>query len=128
MQIINFICQLFSSARIVENYEEVTLVGPKGTIKTRAKIDTGANMTSVDYLIAKKIGLIQKNNIVGTKTFISGLGKQSRKIAKCTIIVGGKTQQTSVSISDRGHMRHKVIVGRINLQGMLVRPGAKEEV
>lgn len=113
---------------VLNNYEDIWVVGPTGEkIKVRAKIDTGANRTSVDRTIAEKIGLLAPENIVEFREFFSGLGREQRPMVHCQLIIKHKTHSTTVSISDRSHMKHQVIVGRQDIQSFLVKPAQQEE-
>lgn len=121
---------LFSlcSGVILNNYEDIWVVGPTGEkIQVRAKIDTGANRTSVDRAIAEKIGLLKSDNIVEYREFFSGLGREQRPMVRCQLVIKNKTHATTVSISDRSHMKHQVIVGRQDIQSFLVKPANQEE-
>lgn len=113
---------------ILNNYEDIWLVGPSGEkIQVRAKIDTGANRTSVDRSIAEKIGLLATSNVVEYREFFSGLGREQRPMVQCQLVINGVTRSTTVSISDRSHMKHQVIVGRQDIQTFLVKPAGQEE-
>jgi hypothetical protein len=113
---------------ILDNYETIWLVGPSGEkLQVPAKIDTGANRTSVDRSIAEKIGLLATSNIVEYREFFSGLGREQRPMVHCRLIIKGLSQPTTVSISDRSHMKHQVIVGRHDIQAFLVKPAYQEE-
>ncbi len=113
---------------ILNNYEDVWLIGPSGQkLQVRAKIDTGANRTSVDRTIAAEIGLLAPDNIVEYREFFSGLGREERPMVRCQLVINGLTRSTTVSISDRSHMKHQVIVGRQDIQSFLVKPANQEE-
>ncbi len=112
---------------ILDNYEFVLITGPTGEKRVKAKIDTGANRTSVDMAIAEEIGLLQPDNIIELRQFSSGLGQEQRKVVHCQITIKNRMHKTQVSISDRKHMRHKVIVGRQDIKDFFVRPSNQEE-
>lgn len=111
---------------IVNNYEQVTLIGPTKKIAVMAKIDTGANQTSIDVRLAEQLNLLTPANIIKYGKFFSGLGREERPIVRCSLIIGGITRKTQVSVSNRSHMKHPVIVGRQDIQGFLVRPAPEE--
>ena len=116
------------SSSILNNYEDIWLVGPTGEkLQVRAKIDTGANRTSVDRSIAEKIGLLATSNVVEYREFFSGLGREQRPMVHCQLIIKGQSHSTTVSISDRSHMKHQIIVGRQDIQSFLVKPANQEE-
>lgn len=111
---------------IINNYEQVTLIGPTKKITVMAKIDTGANQTSIDVRLAEQLDLLTPANIIKYGRFFSGLGREERPIVRCSLTIGGITRKTQVSVSNRSHMRHPVIVGRQDIQGFLVRPAPEE--
>jgi hypothetical protein len=114
--------------RILENYEMVQVSGPTGKTQTiRAKIDTGANRTSLDKTIAHELDLLEPSNITQQREFFSGLGREVRPMVKCTLVIRHQAHPTSVSVSDRSHMTHKMIIGRQDIQGWLVKPAKQAE-
>lgn len=112
---------------ILNNYESVLITGPTGKKRVKAKIDTGANRTSIDLAIAEEIGLLQPENIIEHRQFFSGLGQEQRPVVKCQLTIKNRVHQTQASISNRSHMRHKVIIGRQDIKDFFVRPSNQEE-
>lgn len=118
----NFLAGIFARAQIINNFEDVTVIGPKGKETLRAKIDTGADLSSIDTETANQLGLLEPANVVERRSFKSGLGRQHRDMVKLQMIMRGRKMDTIVSVTDRSHMAFKMIVGRHNLQGFIVRP------
>lgn len=115
-------------SKILENYEEVVVFGNNNKSQTvRAKVDTGANRTSIDQKIAEDLGLLDESNIIEKKMFYSGLGQQERHIVVCTYEIKNKKITSEVSVSDRSHMTHKMIIGRRDITDFLVRPSKNQE-
>lgn len=119
---------LIHKRNIIQNYEDVVVHGINGTSKiVRAKVDTGANRTSIDTEIATELGLLTQENILEKKTFYSGLGEQERNIVKCDFEIAGNKISSEVSVSDRSHMTHKMIIGRRDIHNYLVQPSEIQE-
>ena len=91
--------------------EEITIKGLTGEKKVLAKIDTGADRTSVDNEIAAEVGLGPVNKTVKVKSSVSGESKK-RLVVDAEIIIKGEHHTVPVSISDRDHMSYEVIVGK----------------
>lgn len=119
---LTFIKNLFTHGRVIGNYEDVIITGPKGTQTVRAKIDTGAELSSLDSKLAEELGLLETDNVVERRGFKSGLGKQHRDVVRVKIELAGVKMQTVASVTDRSHMAFRALIGRHNLQGFLVRP------
>lgn len=120
--------KVINKKNIIQNYEDVTIFGLNGTKKTvRAKVDTGANRTSIDTEIAKELDLLTERNILEKKTFYSGLGEQERSIIKCDFVIAGNEISSEVSVSNRSHMTHKMIIGRRDIYSYLVKPSKIQE-
>ncbi len=104
-------------------FETVKVLGP-GRKKTEVetKIDSGAFRTSIDRSLAKKLGLLKKKNILFTTHFESALGKQNRPVVGLTFWLGGKKLVTTASVAKREKLRRKLIVGRRDLKGYIIRP------
>lgn len=94
----------------------------KKRVELRAKIDTGAWRSSIDRELAKELGLLKPENILFTKVYKSGLGKEIRKAINLTFYLAGRKIKTVANVSDRAHLRAAMIIGRRDLSGFLVRP------
>lgn len=110
--------------KIVNGVEEVKIKGLDGQIMpVLARIDTGAYRSSIDRDLAKNLGLLNKENILWKDRFgyRSALGLQSRPVIGLNFWLAGRKIQTSASVADRGKMKYKVLIGRQDLEGFLVR-------
>ncbi|MBI1863947.1 ATP-grasp domain-containing protein [Candidatus Woesebacteria bacterium] len=87
-----------------------------------AKIDTGAWRTSMDRDLAKKLGLVTKENILWSKKVKSGLGKENRTVINLTFYLAGRKIVTIASLANRSNLRSQIIIGRRDLSGFLVSP------
>lgn len=111
--------------KIINSVEEVkirTLDGKK--VPVLARIDTGAFRSSIDKRLAKECGLFKKENILWKDRYKyrSAVGVQPRPIIGFTFWVAGRKITSSASVADRSKMKYKVLIGRQDLGGFLVRP------
>jgi alpha-L-glutamate ligase-like protein len=110
--------------RTISALEDVTVRGAKKDVrkKVKAKIDTGAWRTSLEYSLAEELGLLNKDNIFLTRKVKSSLGLEDRPIIGVTFWLAGKKIKTYASVAKRERLRYSLIVGRRDLAGFLVDP------
>lgn len=121
---------LFADPKLVEKglgkksvgrYEEVEIVGLNGERETLdAKIDTGADISSLDIQVAEKLGLMSEDNVLYESSFYNSLGNKKRKVVGVTFYLAGRKVKSRVSISDRSKMSKKMLVGWRDLGGFVV--------
>jgi alpha-L-glutamate ligase-like protein len=87
-----------------------------------AKIDTGAWRTSIDRELAKSMGLLSGSNVLWAKVVKSSLGKENRPVINLKFYLAGRLIKTIANIADRSGMKTKIIIGRRDLGGFLVKP------
>lgn len=104
---------------VFETIEVVNQLGEKVAVK--AKIDTGAYRTSIDQELATRLGLLRPDNILFEKEFWSALGKTKRRVIGISFYLQGKKIETTASITDRGHLKRPMLVGRQDLKGFEIR-------
>lgn len=108
--------------KIISAEEKVRVVGLNEKIETvLARIDTGATRSSVDKELARKLGMLKKENILWKDRYDSALGTQSRPIIGFTYWLAGRKIKSTASVADRSKMKYPVLVGRNDLTGFLVR-------
>ena len=107
---------------ILMNSEQIGVRGPKGEAIFPAKIDTGAEQSSIDFSVAEKLGLLHADQVVGQRWVKSGLGRQQRTVVTCEICIKNRWQKTKVTCADRSDLRFPVLIGRGDMQGLLVKP------
>ena len=107
--------------KTVAAYEEVEVLGLGGEREmVKAKIDTGADGSSIDRTLAEKLGLLDKENILYEDYFRNALGRKKRQVVGITFIMSGKKIKTRISVADRTKLRAKMIVGRRDLKSFAV--------
>ena len=111
--------------KTINVFEEVKIRDKDGKkIPVSAKIDTGAWRSSIDRNLAKKLGLLRRDNILWEKKVKvkSSLGRETRKVINLTFWLAGKRITTPAGVSDRSKLKKLLIIGRKNLVGFKVAP------
>lgn len=107
--------------KTVSAFEEVEIFGHNGKREVvRAKIDTGADGSSIDRLLADELGLLEADNILYYDYFRNALGRKKREIVGVMFVMAGRKIKTQISIADRSRLRTKMIVGRRDLKQFAV--------
>lgn len=107
--------------KTVSEIEEVVVMGHNGKREVvRAKIDTGADGSSIDRVLAEELGLLEADNILYYDYFRNALGRKKREIVGVTFVMAGRKIKTQISIADRSRLRTKMIVGRRDLKQFAV--------
>lgn len=107
--------------KTVGAYEEVEVLGHNGHSEmVEAKIDTGADGSSIDRVLAEELGLLDTENILYYDYFRNALGRKKREIVGVTFIMAGRKIKTQISIADRSRLRTKMLIGRRDLKQFAV--------
>jgi len=115
--------EIKASKKILGAVEEVILKSKLGDRKALARIDTGANMSSIDEKLAAELGFGQ---IVRTKKIRSSHGRSERPVVSAEVIVGGIRHSSEFTVIDRSHMKYPVLIGRNILEnGFMIDPSKK---
>ncbi|PIS17588.1 alpha-L-glutamate ligase-like protein [Candidatus Collierbacteria bacterium CG09_land_8_20_14_0_10_46_12] len=105
----------------VGRYEEIEIVGLNGhREKLMAKIDTGADISSLDIRVAEDLGLMSADNVLYESSFYNSLGKKKRKVVGITYYLSGRKVKSRISITDRSRMSKKMLIGWLDLSGFAV--------
>ncbi len=98
------------------------LTDKKEKFKIFAKIDSGAWSSSIDRNLAKELGILKKENILWYRKKLSSFGKERRPVIPVTFWLSGKKIKTRMSVSNRVDLTYKVLIGRTDLGGFLIKP------
>ena len=114
--------------KVVRLVARVTVAGPGGEESVRAKVDTGADRTTVDRELADKLKL----DPTGSKVLVKSLGGSQvmeRPLVKASITLKGRTFRLRVGVADRSQMRYRIIIGRDILRSgyYLIDPSRKKK-
>jgi len=106
--------------KIVGLTEPIILIGEKKRKKVIAKIDTGADKSSIDMKLAAELKL---GPVVKTRLIKSAAGSLMRPIIRTDIVFADKKMSVFFTIADRAHMKYRVLIGKnILKKGFLVDP------
>lgn len=121
--------QSYEGKRVVRLVEKVIVKGPGGEEKVRAKVDTGADRTTVDRRLAERLKLGPVLSEVTIKASSEGRRVQ-RPIVNAVVTVGGKTFDLRVGVADRSQMKFLVIIGRDILRSgtFLIDPTRRKKI
>jgi len=139
-----------SGKRVIGSIEKVKLIGKDGKeIEVEAKIDTGADSTSIDIELAKQLGFGEALRAFHEKAagrdIINELSKEEREklftnipdladtipvksshgysyrpVILITLTIDSVTFPAKVSCIDRSHLTYPVIIGRKHLRKFLI--------
>ena len=118
-----------SAKKVIRLVQRVTVAGPGGEERVRAKVDTGADRTTVDRGLAGRLELIPTGSMVTIKA--SAAGKRvERPLVNADVTLAGKTFRLRVGVADRSQMRYSVIIGRDIMRSgdFLIDPSKKKKV
>ncbi len=96
---------------VIRLVERVIVRGPGGEEKVRAKIDTGADRTTVDKILADRLELGPAVSRVTIKASAAGQ-KVERPVVDASIVISGRVYELKVGVADRSQMKYRVIIGR----------------
>lgn len=109
-----------SKKKIVGLTETITLIGEKKKKKLKAKVDTGADKSSIDMKLAAELKM---GPVVKTSLIKSASGSLVRPIIRATVVFAGRDMNVLFTIANRSHMKYKILIGRnILKRGFLVDP------
>jgi len=105
---------------------EITLIGKKESRKVVARVDTGAEKSSVDTKLAEEIDFGEE---IKTTTIKQAHGSSTRPVVKGSIKFNGTTMESEFTLADRSHMSFRVLVGQNVLKDgdFLIDPNKGEE-
>ena len=92
---------------LIEFVEIKTKTAPYLTLK--ARIDTGAQKSSIDDVLAKKLDL---GPILKEKVIKQSTGKTIRPVIKAKILLKGKEISGLFTLADRSNMKYQILIGQ----------------
>ena len=106
--------------------EKITLFGSEGRKKEiLAKIDTGADNSSIDNQLAAELAL---GPIVKTKSIVSSHGRSLRPVVGATLDLAGKKVTENFTLYNRSHMKYQILIGNnILKKGFLIDPSISKK-
>lgn len=107
---------------VLKPVEQVVLLG-QFQLRVKARIDTGADLSSLDSELARQVGLDQP--VVREILVRNAHGTTRRKVVRVKYILRGQTRTGEFSLIPRDGLPHPVLMGRLSLKGFLVDPSAE---
>lgn len=109
--------------KIIGIIQEVAVRGPRGEIRVRAKVDTGAARTTLDTDLARRLGLGPVLRHVHTRAAAAD-HPEERDVVSAVLVIAGETFEAHVAVTDRRDMRYHMIVGMdvLRRSGFLISP------
>lgn len=112
-----------SGKKMIGVSEIVAVLDSRGNKhQVMAKIDTGANRTSICRTLVKKLCLDTKE--IDQKKVRSASGQEERPIIPLSFIMDEQLIETEAFISDREEMKYDLIIGRRDLKRYLIDPSS----
>ncbi|MCP3683161.1 MAG: hypothetical protein GY861_10760 [bacterium] len=110
--------------RIIGVTEKVTIKSASSEEIITARIDTGAENSSIDTILAAKLNL---GPVVKTRIVKNVHGTARRSVIEVSIVLSGVEIKTHMTIADRANMTYPALIGQSTLRGMgfLVDPDKK---
>jgi len=114
--------------KVVRLVQRVVVTGPGGEESVRAKVDTGADRTTVDKALAARLRLVPTGSKVAVKASAAG-SKVERPLVNAAVTLAGIRFDLRVGVADRSRMRYAVIIGRDILRSgvFLIDPSRKKK-
>ncbi|MBT3866198.1 hypothetical protein HOF78_03830 [Candidatus Woesearchaeota archaeon] len=101
---------------VIGFYEDVLIDGKV----IRAKIDTGAGVSSIDSSLADAIKV---GPVIGRAAVVNTHGRAVRPVVMLKVEIGGKTLDAKFNIAIREHLRYPILIGKnILRQGFIIDP------
>lgn len=97
--------------KIVGVVESTTVKGEKGRKTVKAKLDTGAVRTSVDFKVASEVGLGPVTDTIKVRSAVAA-NSETRALVEAEIIIHQQHFRLPVSVDDRSRMKYTVLIGR----------------
>ena len=107
--------------KAVGAYEDVEVWGNNGERRVvRAKIDTGADSSSIDKTLAGELGLLDTDNFLYNTHFESALGRTMRQVVGIRYVMAGRKMKSRVSVAERSKVKYKMLIGKRDLKDFVI--------
>lgn len=104
---------------VIGFYEDVLIDGKV----IRAKIDTGAGVSSIDSSLA---GVLNLGPVIGRAAVVNTHGRAIRPVVMFKVEIAGKVLDAKFNIAIREHLRYPILIGKnILRQGFIIDPKKK---
>ncbi len=110
-----------SEKKILGLIEEISIFDSQGVEqKIPAKIDTGADNSSIDLTLASELSL---GPITKTKSIVSSHGRSIRPVVFLRLKIADVVIEADFTLYNRSHMNYKILIGKnILRKGFLIDP------
>lgn len=105
-------------ALVIGSKERILLITPNREVEVIAKIDTGADLSSIDEQFAHSMGF--EINTFEKKTIITEQGAVERDTISSTFILADREISSIFTLADRSGFSTVMIIGKNDLQGFRV--------
>ncbi|MBI2831406.1 MAG: aspartyl protease family protein [Chloroflexi bacterium] len=103
--------------QVLGGQERVRLIIPDKEVEIIAKIDTGADFSSIDEKLADSLGLkASRRRII----VITAEGRQEREAVSLVFMLGERKIDTVATVADRSRLSTPMLVGTRDLEGFLI--------
>lgn len=114
-----------ASARpILKAVEPVVIFGSQQQYQFKARIDTGATLSSIDSRLAQRLGLDQQP--LREILVQNAHGTTRRRVIKVKYILKGQLRESDFTLISRQDLPYPILLGRRSLTGFLVDPSEPE--
>ncbi len=102
---------------VVGLYEDIHLLS--AGVRVKSLVDTGAELSSIDIALARQLKL--DGPVVRDIYIRTAHGTRRRKVVKLKVKLKDRVLEQEFTLSERQHMKQKVLLGRNVLKGFLVK-------
>jgi hypothetical protein len=105
-------------ASVIGSTETIRLLTEEGEVDVVAKIDTGADFSSIDETLARSLGYQPDNS--ERKIIITEQGREERAVVRLTFMLGNRRISSISTLADRSNFSTEMIIGKNDLTGFRV--------